>query len=496
VPPEVTRALADGLAGASGRRLHGHGAPVTAVRCAADGTIVSRDADGETRRWRLGDGALLERWAPGDAAAPPSGPGLAARVAAIQAITGERDTFTIVPGPDGALHWGDGPIGELRARDGSVRATLHGPIQPGIAWGAFTKAGALTASEDDTLWRWDPTTGRPLGTFQLHERNPLDIEVCPDELHVVVGSRDHTVGIWNVIGGAASLALRVEGVRRASWAGSTLLVSAGFALGGHDARTGAPVAVPPGDHWLPWERRPQGDYLADGDPSHLIGLAGAPDRPLEGVVEHPPICGRWTRDGSLLAAGNDDGTVSLWRSDGTLVRRLGSPGPRGYCPAFSPDGALMVVGFMDAHPILFEVATGAARRTLEEQEGTVWSGAWSDDGARFATASYDHTVALWSRDGQLLHLLRGHASLVRVVAFSPDGRRLASGGDDATIHLWDVATGEIVAVLRGHTEVIRSIAFSPDGHQIVSSTYGGVVLVHPASPTALVEAARAIVGDR
>ncbi len=52
------------------------------------------------------------------------------------------------------------------------------------------------------------------------------------------------------------------------------------------------------------------------------------------------------------------------------------------------------------------------------------------------------TVLLWDvATGILRHTLQGHADWVTSVAFSPDGQTLASGSLDGTVLLWDVAAG-------------------------------------------------------
>ena len=57
------------------------------------------------------------------------------------------------------------------------------------------------------------------------------------------------------------------------------------------------------------------------------------------------------------------------------------------------------------------------------------------------------------------------------MAFSADGTRIVSGSYDKTLRLWDAKSGQPIGEpLRGHEGWVSSVALSADGARIVSGS--------------------------
>ena len=107
---------------------------------------------------------------------------------------------------------------------------------------------------------------------------------------------------------------------------------------------------------------------------------------------------------------------------------------------------------------------------LEGHEKEISGMAINPEGNLIATAAWDKTVKIWSRDGQLLQTLKGHKDAVHSVAFSPEGDQIASGSRDGVIKLWSY-NGKLLQTIKGHKDQINSLVFSPDGKLIASGSH-------------------------
>jgi WD40 repeat protein len=122
---------------------------------------------------------------------------------------------------------------------------------------------------------------------------------------------------------------------------------------------------------------------------------------------------------------------------------------------------------------------GAPVATLEHEEGSIRDFAFSPDGQRLATASFDKTAKIWdATTGQGLFTLSGHTEYVNGVAFSPNGRWVVTASGDKTAQIWDAATGENLMQLGWNNSPRTCVAFSPDGQRIITGTLDGPVPIY------------------
>lgn len=240
------------------------------------------------------------------------------------------------------------------------------------------------------------------------------------------------------------------------------------------------------------------DFAGDGTRVFEVGSGDVLLDP--GVMS--PIDGLFSPDGSLLALAENEDVVRLYdtetwellhelnelEEDGDANRVTG-----GYfinSLAFSPDGSLLAVGYLNQVVGIWDVNTGARRDQVRGLDGIGINQAFSHDGRYLALAGNANRVYLYSiEEREHVVTYTGHVRTVNQVAFSPDDSRLLTGSTDLTIKLWETQTGlEILDIDRSDARVYPlAVGFTPDGRDVVVPLSDGSVRVYKAFPWSMEE---------
>jgi WD40 repeat protein len=296
---------------------------------------------------------------------------------------------------------------------------------PAVYVVTFSPDGKTLASGglDQMVKLWDVETGQEKATLKKHIGQVLALAYSPDGKTLASGASGGPIKLWDTTTNknTANL-LKPAGVPN----GDMIVTDLAFSSDGKTLASRANTDVYGTILWdvanrkatavlIPMQPTPLGQPLwsaafcpktgmmAIGHAEQVINLWSMTTAKNTGVLFDKvqsglPLALAFRPDGKMLAAGNPNGTINLWDVGGNKVSATLTEDAEqqrgGMRLAFSPDGKTLASGTGEVIK-LWNVATGKKEVTLKGHTGMVYSVAWSPDGTKLATGSYDGTVKLW-----------------------------------------------------------------------------------------------------
>ncbi|MBW4696720.1 MAG: caspase family protein [Aphanocapsa lilacina HA4352-LM1] len=178
-------------------------------------------------------------------------------------------------------------------------------------------------------------------------------------------------------------------------------------------------------------------------------------------------CVVFSPNGEIIASASADGTVRVWRKDGTLIHTLTEHTNDVRSVVFSPDGNILASGDNSGNLILRQ-PDGSEAITIKAHDKAIMGIDFTPDGKKVATASADKTVRLWDpKSGKLLNTFNGQSQWLSAVAINPNGNIVAAASADTTVRMWR-GNGESQISI-SHPGKVYDVNFSPDGQMLATS---------------------------
>jgi WD40 repeat protein len=193
-----------------------------------------------------------------------------------------------------------------------------------------------------------------------------------------------------------------------------------------------------------------------------------------------PFAAAFSPNRKLVATGDFDGIVRLWRTDSGVQEDELPTGELAPVTtvSFSANG-LRLAAASGSQAVVWTLPV-KRRQILRSHGNQVWAVGVSPDGTRVATGDISGLVRVWNLRTGAVGELNGHSGAITSLAFSPDGRLLVTASQDETGRIWDVGSGRPLAELRGHHGIVKSAAFAPDGQTVVTGGRDGSIRIWSA----------------
>ncbi|MCB9224132.1 MAG: caspase family protein [Crocinitomicaceae bacterium] len=182
--------------------------------------------------------------------------------------------------------------------------------------------------------------------------------------------------------------------------------------------------------------------------------------------------------GEKIVTASWDGTMCVWdlKNEKYHFKDMGGNSP--YCVGFTPNDLYVVSGNLKNNFKFYEADVLEEFRDLVGNDDIVSDFAFSSNGSKLVTCSWDGNIKVWDViSGMLIGKHHLHNGPVYSCDWSNDGKYVVSSGADGIIHLWDPEKRSLVKSLKGHTSAVTKVRFTSDSKKVISISVDGEVKV-------------------
>ncbi|KAJ7651873.1 WD40-repeat-containing domain protein [Mycena rosella] len=188
----------------------------------------------------------------------------------------------------------------------------------------------------------------------------------------------------------------------------------------------------------------------------------------------------WTPEGRRVLTGSTSGEFTLWNGLTFNFETILQAHDTAICAlTFTHSGAYLASADKSGtikyfEPNMNNLAAWQGSTSHEAIRGL----SFSPDDRRFATASDDSSVRIWSfQERRVESVLTGHGWDVKCVEWHPTKGLLVSGSKDNDIKFWDPRTGTVLSTLHQHKNTVQALSWSPNGDMVASASRDQTVRV-------------------
>jgi len=334
-------------------------------------------------------------------------------------------------------------------KDQHILLPLHGQadIKPVLA---FSPNGDfLAGSSDGAVKIWSAQTGAAIMTVNSNIRRIAAIGFHP-RMHTLAITDGNLIRLWALPGGQSK--------------GEFI---------GHDA----PVTAL--------------DYSADGnhlatasiDGTVLVWSSGENSQLRRFSVGFGCRSVAISPDASMVAAGADNGVVTVWpllKTETPAVLK----GHRGRVAKviFGKDATTLISTAWNGNTNVWKRTPGGGRERISVSNSAISAVASSHDANTVAVVDGNSQVRVWLREaGHNRAVLTGTGDCADAIALTDDGRLLAAATENRIL-LYAVAWDEIVANFDQHSRHVKALTFSADNKYLAASSERSILIWETEPP--------------